>query len=77
MYDPQSLCEKLAAMAHALQMVLTRCSHHSIRQAVPHASALEVIMRAVAYAIEGKPDMESYIKQKLDVGYHHLLAELE
>lgn len=77
MDDPRCLRVKLAAMAHALQMMLTRYSHHSIRKAVPHASALEVIMRAVAHGIEGKPEMESYIKQKLDTGYHQLLGELK
>lgn len=71
--DPVLLRERLAAMAHTLQATLCL---PSTRAAVPNASALEVLMRAIGHDIEGDPNMKAYVKQKLEVGYNYLKSNL-
>ena len=72
--DPVRLRERLAAMAHALQITL--CLPSS-RRAAPHAASLEVLMRAVAHDIEGDVSSTSYVREKLGVGYRSLMGNLE
>ena len=72
--DPQALRERLAAMAGALQMTLCL---PTTRKAVPHAAALEVLMRAVAHDIAGDPADRHYVREKLDFGYSCMLGELK
>lgn len=60
----------LAAMAYVLQEELTISE-----RAVPHASALEIIMRAVAHDIAGDPAMRNYVREKMQIGYERFMAE--
>jgi|GEM_PF-4300310 len=59
------------AMAHALQMQFS-LPHSPIK----HSGALDVIMRAVAHAIEDDPSMKGYILNKLNVGHEQLKGSL-
>ncbi len=67
--DPDSVRNRLAGMAHALQMAL---SMPSMRSVVPNAGGIEILMRAVAHEIEGDPSMKGYVREKLDIGYQYL-----
>ena len=67
------LHEGLAAIAHALQAKLTYAGTDKI---VPHAGSFEMLMRAIAHGIEGKPEMEAYVLQKATIGYNSLSASL-
>ena len=71
--DPEKLCMRLAAMAHAMQSTL---SLPSTRDAVPHAQALEVIMSGIARDIEDGATMRTYVREKINLGTSWLLAEL-
>jgi hypothetical protein len=69
--QPEVVREQLASLAYALQFTL---SHGKITRAViPHAPALEVLMRAVLHDIEGDPEKKKYIRGKLETGYGYLM----
>jgi hypothetical protein len=70
--DPEGLKDRLAGMAHALQMAF---SMPSVQQIVPHASGIDHLMRAIAHNIEGDPSMKGYVKEKLDIGYRYMSSE--
>ena len=67
---PEERRQMLSITAHALQTALVETP----LEVVPHARALEVLMRAVAHSIDG--DSPHYVQQKLDIGYRQLVAEL-
>ncbi|HEY4489104.1 MAG TPA: hypothetical protein VJA87_01340 [Candidatus Paceibacterota bacterium] len=70
--DPVGLRNRLAGMAHAIQMALSMPSAQGV---VPRAGGIEILMRAVAHEIEGGPTMKNYVQEKLDIGYRYLSSE--
>ena len=56
--------EALAAMASALQSALADMGPN---ENIPHASALDSLMRAVTHALK-EPEERRYIREKLEIG---------
>lgn len=63
--NPAALKAQIAGMAHAIQMTL---SLPATQTAIPKASALECLMRAVAHEAQGDPARGPYPVEKAQIG---------